>query len=303
MSIPPGFNGPNDSSAPKTRASGRSPAAGRGNCRICIFKSRCLPAELEGESLRAFEQQIWRQVRPVKAGQMLVHQGDMIDSIYALRVGSLKAFINEPDGNERVMAFRFPGTIIGLAEPYQKQWVRSFATLEDSWLCRIPLSVMTDTLHRQLIHLMSLCLRREYEAHLTLAMSSGTRKVVSFLLELSAIFKALGQSPMRLRLPMTYLDVASYLGMRHESLSRTLAQLQKQALIGKSGKEIQIYDLSALYRLKSEDALEASRTYGRETASRSDLSRPGQSPPDTQRHGHSPGSPASGGETRDRGSR
>ncbi|WP_353214111.1 Crp/Fnr family transcriptional regulator [Salinisphaera hydrothermalis] len=257
MSIAPRVNRTNYSCAPKTRSADRSHTTGRGNCRVCIFKSRCLPAELEGESLRAFEQQIWRQARPVKAGQMLVHQGDMIDSIYALRVGSLKAFIDESDGNERVMAFRFPGTIIGLAEPYQKQWVRSFATLEDSWLCRIPVSAITEALHRQLIHLMSVCLRREYEAHLTLALSSGTRKVVSFLLELSAIFKSLGQSPTHLRLPMTYLDVASYLGMRHESLSRTLAQLQKQTLLRKKGKEIHIDDLPGLLRLKTEDVIGA----------------------------------------------
>lgn len=228
---------------------------GRGKCRACIFKPDCLPADLEGTRLSSFEHQIWRYSRPVKAGQILVHQGDVIDSLYALRVGSLKAYIDEADGTERVMAFRFPGAIIGLAEPYQKQWARSFAALEDSWLCRIPLNAMNDALQRQLIRLMSDCLRREYESHLTLAMNSGSRRVISFLLELSAIFKALGQSPVHLRLPMTYLDAASHLGMRHESLSRTLSQLQKQGLIRKSGKEIYIDDLPGLNRLKNDDAL------------------------------------------------
>ncbi|MGN8200294.1 Crp/Fnr family transcriptional regulator [Salinisphaera sp. RV14] len=229
--------------------------AGHGKCVACIFKPHCLPADLDGDSLSTFEHQIWRYSRPVKAGQTLVHQGDAIDSLYALRVGSLKAYIDEADGTERVMAFRFPGAIIGLAEPYQKQWARSFAALEDSWLCRIPLNAIHDSLQRQLIRLMSDCLRREYESHLTLALTSGSRRVVSFLLELSGIFKALGQSPGHLRLPMTYLDAASYLGMRHESLSRTLSQLQKQGLIRKSGKEIHIDDLPGLNRLKNDDAV------------------------------------------------
>ncbi|WP_423820647.1 helix-turn-helix domain-containing protein [Salinisphaera sp. SPP-AMP-43] len=228
-------------------------ASSHGNCGACVFKTHCLPAELDGEPLRRFEHQIWRGSRPVKAGHILIRQGDPIDSLFALRVGSLKAYVDEADGTERVLTFRFPGAIIGLAEPYQRQWSRSFAALEDSWLCRIPLSTINDTLRCQLIRLMSDCLRREYEAHLTLALNSGTRKVVSFLLELSGVFAALGQSPIHLRLPMNYLDVASYLGMRHESISRTLAQLQKQGLVRKHGKDIHIDDLEGLQRIKGEN--------------------------------------------------
>ncbi len=111
-----------DSARPPARYTGQVTTA-HGKCGACMFKPGCLPADLEGTRLSSFEHQIWRYSRPVKAGQILVHQGDVIDSLYALRVGSLKAYIDEADGTERVMAFRFPGAIIGLAEPYQKQWV------------------------------------------------------------------------------------------------------------------------------------------------------------------------------------
>lgn len=272
-----------DSARPPARYTGQVTTA-HGKCGACIFKPGCLPADLEGTRLSSFEHQIWRYSRPVKAGQILVHQGDVIDSLYALRVGSLKAYIDEADGTERVMAFRFPGAIIGLAEPYQKQWSRSFAALEDSWLCRIPLNAINDALQRQLIRLMSDCLRREYESHLTLALNSGSRRVISFLLELSAIFRALGQSPVHLRLPMIYLDTASYLGMRHESLSRTLSQLQRQGLIRKSGKEIHIDDLPGLERLKNDDDLPGSGNACRvERAAGARLPTIDKQQPDTKR--------------------
>ncbi|KEZ77207.1 Crp/Fnr family transcriptional regulator [Salinisphaera hydrothermalis] len=211
-----------------------------------------MPAELDGEALTRFEQRVWRSSRAVRAGEVLVRQGETIDALYALRVGSMKAFFDEPDGTERVLAFRYPGAIIGLAEPYQQCWSRSFAALENTWVCRIPSTVIDDVLQYQLIHLMSACLRREYQSHLTLALTSSTRRVVAFLLETSATFGALGQSAVRLRLPMTYLDIASYLGMRHESLSRTLGQLEKQGLIQKDGKVIELNDLARLRRMKDE---------------------------------------------------
>lgn len=103
---------------------------------------------------------------------------------------------------------------------------------------------------------MSACLRHEYRSHLTLALTSSKRRVIAFLLDMSATFSALGQSAVCLRLPMTYLDIASYLGMRHESLSRTLAQLEKQGLVHKKGKVVELADLERLRQIKDEGTCE-----------------------------------------------
>lgn len=216
------------------------------NCGTCIFKSHCLPAELQGERLSQFERSVWHMHRPLRTGRVLVHQGEAMDSLYALRVGSLKAVINEIHGAEHVVGFRFPGTLIGLAEPEQSQWARTFVALEDTWLCRIPLGSIDDPLRRQLIRLVSERLRQEYEYHLTLAFKSGARKLAAFFMELSDNFCARGLSAHRFHLPMSYIDIASYLGMRHESVSRTLAKLQEAGLIEKRGKFIQISNLDVM---------------------------------------------------------
>lgn len=222
------------------------------DCHVCFFKPHCLPAELDGEPLAHFERSVWRQRRPLRAGQVLVRQGDTMDSLYALRVGSVKAYIDEASGMERVVGFRFPGAILGLAEPEQERWLRTFVALEDTWVCRIPLHSLDDTLRRQLVRLMSRCLRQEYDSHLTLAFKSGTRKVASFLLEISANFSARGLSARRFHLPMNYMDVASYLGMRHESVSRTLSKLQESGLLEKNGKYIHLKDFEGLQHVRED---------------------------------------------------
>lgn len=232
-------------------------AAPRRQCVVCVFRSHCLPADLADADLARFELQVRRQSRPIRAGQIVVRQGDAIESMYAIRAGALKANVNEADGTERVLAFRFPGSIVGLAEPYQAHWSHSFVALEDSWLCAIPLHSINDALRRQLIRLMSDCLRSEYQSHLALAVNSGARKVAWFLLELSALFASLGRSPTDLRLPMHYMDMASYLGMRHESVSRTLAQLQKAGVIHKRGKTLGLVDIEALRRVQATGVIEA----------------------------------------------
>lgn len=222
------------------------------SCHACLFKPHCLPAELDGDHLASFERAVWRQPRPLKPGQVLVRQGDPMHSLYALRVGSFKAVINGADGAERVVGFRFPGAVIGLAEPEQQSWARTFTALEDTWVCRIPLNTLNDALRRQLVKLMSERLRQEYNYHLALAFKSSAEKLASFLLDISESCRRRNLAPQRFNLPMHYTDVASYLGMRHESVCRTLGELQRRGLLQKRGKHIHIHDLNALQALRDQ---------------------------------------------------
>lgn len=232
--------------------SGEATSHQQANCHACVFKAQCLPAELDGEELADFERAVLHPPRPVKAGQVLVRKGDAVHALFALRVGSLKAVINAADGAERVVGFRYPGAVIGLAESGHKVWARTFVTLESAWICRIPIDALNHTLRRQLVHLMSACLRREYDHHLTLAFHTNAQKVASFLLEISEYRQRRHLAAQRFTLPMSNLDIASYLGMRHESLSRTFGTLHSRGLFYKSGKRIHIPDLEALRALRSE---------------------------------------------------
>ncbi|WP_440851503.1 Crp/Fnr family transcriptional regulator [Salinisphaera sp. SWV1] len=234
---------------------GVNASVSRSQCTVCVFRSHCLPADLGDGALERFELQVRRQSYPIRAGQIVVSQGDAIESMYAIRAGSLKAIVNEIDGSERILAFRFPGSIAGLAEFHGTHWAHSFVTLEDSWLCAIPFHAIDDTLRPHLVHLMSDRLGREYQSLLVLAANSGPRKVAWFLLELSALFASLGRSATAIHLPMHYIDVASYLGMRQESLSRTLARLQKARVIDKRGKALRITNIEALREVRSTGAI------------------------------------------------
>ncbi|HET7586733.1 MAG TPA: cyclic nucleotide-binding domain-containing protein [Gammaproteobacteria bacterium] len=247
---------------PCSRPFPAAPASQRktpGDCQTCLVKHRCLAAELDGDRLAHFERNVYRLRHPFNAREVLVHQGDVMQAVYILRVGSLKAYINEPDGAERIMGFRFPGALIGLAELEQPRWLRTFVALEDSWLCRIPLRTLDDNVRHRLVKLMSEGLRQEYRSHLMLASRSGPGKLVSFLLEISDNFSSRGLSPSHLYLPMNYSEVANYLGMRHESVSRMLARLQHLDLLRKDGKTLRILDLEGLRRAQELDGTSNSR--------------------------------------------
>ncbi|MGN8160513.1 helix-turn-helix domain-containing protein [Salinisphaera sp. SWV1] len=221
------------------------------NCERCHLKPECLPSELSGTPLALFERKVIRPRQAIKRGEVLVRQGDPMHSLYALRIGSLKVTMVHADGTERVLGFRFPGAIIGLAEPDQKTWTRTFIALEDTWRCEIPVQALDDTMNQHLIRLMSRRLLEEYTTHLTLATTSGAGRIASFLLRISIQVAPRGQLTRQFRLPMPYGDIANYLGMRQESLSRICNNFCKQGLILKFGRHINLVDVESL-RLMSE---------------------------------------------------
>jgi CRP/FNR family transcriptional regulator len=91
--------------------------------------------------------------------------------------------------------------------------------------------------------------RRGDTQYLMAAPSSEVR-VARFLLQLAERQAALGHSPSRLRLCMTRRDIASHLGVAHETVSRAFTRLATDGLITVSQRDIELIDLPALRDLQ-----------------------------------------------------
>jgi len=86
------------------------------------------------------------------------------------------------------------------------------------------------------------------QAHITLLIKSAQERVVSFLLEMAARV-SLGNE---FDLPMSRLDIADYLGLTIETVSRTLTQLENTAAIAMpSSRRIVLRNRAALNRLNA----------------------------------------------------
>lgn len=218
----------------------------RPGCHNCAFKPRCLPADLEGHSLKLFERSICRLPRAIKPGEKLAGRGSTAQALYTVRVGCLKVVMESHDGSERVVGFHLPGTVIGLTEIDYQTWSGSFVALQDTWLCRIPLESIDSSVRRQMVQLMSARLRTGYLHHCTLASKTNPARLAAFLLDISEHFRERNLAPDRFHLPMQYKDIANYLGMRHESVSRALHDFQQRGLLERDGNHIRLPDIEGL---------------------------------------------------------
>jgi CRP/FNR family transcriptional regulator len=97
--------------------------------------------------------------------------------------------------------------------------------------------------------LMSREIVREHGLMTLLGSMSAEERIAAFLLNVSQRMKARGYSPTEFHLRMSRAEIGSYLGMKLETVSRTLSGLQQQGLLEVDKKHVRIVDMHALGRL------------------------------------------------------
>jgi CRP/FNR family transcriptional regulator len=96
---------------------------------------------------------------------------------------------------------------------------------------------------------MSREIAKREEQLLSLGKQSPERRLAVLLLSLSVRFAQRGYSPTRFVLPMARIDIANFLGLAAETVSRLLRRLQDTAVLAIDGRAVEILDLAELRAL------------------------------------------------------
>ncbi|WP_027897257.1 fumarate/nitrate reduction transcriptional regulator Fnr [Zestomonas thermotolerans] len=221
------------------------------NCKDCSLASLCLPLSLNLEDMDALDE-IVKRGRPLKKGDFLFRQGDPFDSVFAVRSGTLKTFSLSDDGVEQLTGFHLPSELVGLCGMDSEVYPVSAQALETTSVCEIPferldeLSAELPQLRRQLMRVMSREIRDDQQMMMLLSKKTADERIATFLVNLSARFRARGYSANQFRLSMSRNEIGNYLGLAVETVSRVFTRFQQNGLISAEGKEIRILDPIAL---------------------------------------------------------
>jgi CRP-like cAMP-binding protein len=165
--------------------------------------------------------------------QEIFGEGEPADQVFKVVQGAVRAFRVLSDGRRQICDFYLPGDLFGI-EPTGEHRVTAEA-LSDTVLVVARRSALGDegdaAASRRLWTLAMNELRRSQDHALTLGRRSATERVASFLMDLA---ERLGGGE-ALELPMSRQDIADYLGLTIETVSRTLTQLQVSGLIKLAG--------------------------------------------------------------------
>ena len=224
------------------------------NCGSCSVRRLCLPVGLADEDIERLEQ-VTRKKKILKAGETLFRAGDPFSNLYAIRSGSFKSAVIGADGDTQVTHFALPGELLGL-DAYSGGSHPGYAeALEDSSVCVLPftqlenLAQQVPALQKQIYNIFSEELKQDSDVLLLLGKRSAESRLAALLINISSRYARRGYSASEFKLSMQRIDIANYLGLTAETVSRLISRFQKQGLIRVQGRAITILDLIALSEL------------------------------------------------------
>lgn len=214
-------------------------------CSNCNLRELCLPIGLDRTEMSQLDAVI-KQSKRLKRGEYLFRSNEPFKSLYAIRTGFFKTSIAIQDGRDQVTGFQMSGEIIGMDGISSDTHTCDAVALEDSEVCELPFESMErlgreiPSLQSHFYRLMSKEIIRDQNIMLLLGNMKADERIAAFLLNLSDRLYARGFAANDFILRMSREEIGSYLGLKLETVSRTLSKFQQQGLIKVDHKHIQL---------------------------------------------------------------
>lgn len=224
-------------------------------CRDCPWRRVCAMRRLiagDGDDPRVAVAALRRRVA---AGQTLYRIGATPGSIGVVRSGTFKTVATAKNEHTRVTGFAIQGEMLGLESLDGRPHRCDVVALEAAEACVLSVATLEareqrdPSFGRRVRRLVAASLGDGHEASAWLAGARSEEKLAAFLMDLSGRLAARGLSPLRFHLPMTRDDIASYLGVAMETVSRAFSRLAARGLIATTQRELTILDFAALSAL------------------------------------------------------
>jgi CRP/FNR family transcriptional regulator len=174
--------------------------------------------------------------------------GDRFNSLYVLHSGSAKSYVLSAAGEHQITGFHLPGELIGVDDLAANRRSFNLEMLETSSVCELPMDELdrqiaeSSALRHRFLGLMGLMLTEEKHMLLTLGAFSAEQRFAYFLLSMSRRYGILGASTKEFNLSMPRNDIANYLGLVVETVSRIIRRFKDENLIEVQRRWIRILD-------------------------------------------------------------
>lgn len=218
------------------------------DCEKCSSQQKCLAVGLDPEQVKSLGG-IIRYHATFEAGEAIFKVEDRFDSLFAIQSGAVKIQTYGYDGANLVSGFYFPGDLIGIESIGDSAYRNDAIALCSTTVCKLPfdrLEALCDSIPLLRGEVMARLVGKIQQTNQVILHGRhlhAEAKVLLFLRYLcrcNDTWKYDGGEVVKLS--MSKGDIACYLGLRPESLSRALTKLQSEGIIRNHAKSIDLLD-------------------------------------------------------------
>ncbi len=202
-------------------------------CEVCGARELSVCKSISGEDLARLDALAERT--SFAPGEALIREGDPAKHVFNITSGSVRVFKLLADGRRQITGFLFAGDFLGLATG--DTYVFSAEAIEPMTACRFrkpeyrQLIRDCPTLETALLDRANHELAAAQSQMLLLGRKTAVERIASFLLDLPSHDPARPSEAGHVRLPMSRSEIADYLGLTIETVSRVLTRLRTQGLL------------------------------------------------------------------------
>jgi len=237
------------------------------DCVNCSMQAICQPIGPEDQSIDLSNNYLTRRIEVSAekdasqhlnqaAGAKLFEQAKPLTAIFAVCSGTFKLTQKNEEGIEKVIGFRFPGELIAEDALFLESYNYSAVALGDNSVCEVfakKLSACSKLAPELQLNLIQLLTKQSYEqqcnSQALVGKKSAESLLAAFLLNICQRNAKHSGNSAKLYLTISRHDIACFLGMRRETLSRLLSKLQQEQLIKISGKQLSLLAIDTLRQL------------------------------------------------------
>ncbi|MBO1924481.1 fumarate/nitrate reduction transcriptional regulator Fnr [Thiomicrorhabdus sp. 6S3-12] len=224
------------------------------SCKNCGLQKVCFPTGLRREDVDRLDDIVDRR-SPLKKGQHLFEASDKFSALFAIRAGVIKLYSFTDGGEEIVHGFYLPGDVLGIDALGSKQHQYSAVALDTTSVCTLPFEKFTEltesipNLNQQMLNAISKEVLDGRMHSELLIRRNADQRVAQFVWNMSERYRNRGYASDEFRLSILHRDVAVYLGLTPETVSRILAKFHAENIVTWKKKEVMIHDMQRLMHI------------------------------------------------------
>lgn len=229
-------------------------------CGACPIRQRAICSMCDSNELSTLDQ--IKSYRTYAAGEEIIGAGQLWDYVGSIVSGVVKLIYTLPDGRRQMVGLLFPSDFIGRSQSRTAK-CDAVAAVETT-LCRFRrgpfdrLMRETPNIEQRMLEMTQDELDAAREQMLLLGRKTAKERVASFLLTLFERYRArdVEDGGFIASIPLSREDMAAYLGLTIETVSRRITELKKEGLIQLlDARTVRVSDLEALREIAADDGI------------------------------------------------
>jgi CRP/FNR family transcriptional regulator, anaerobic regulatory protein len=221
-------------------------------CELCSISRLCIPMLLNNTLSN-----VLKRKKSYLKNDIIVKAKTPLKKFLIVHSGALKTFVTTSKNNEQINGFYLPGDIVGLDAISTKVYNNNIQALSNTSVCELnydELMTLADTnkdVRDLIFKLLSADIYNYQKLVLSYSQKKSDERLAYFIHSLYLRYQQKGHSSLNIKLAMSRAEIANYLGLTVETVSRNLSKLQEQNILSVKGKYIYINDLDALIDLEN----------------------------------------------------